>query len=196
VFLGGCVFLAALIIGGSLVANRGMRVSIGPSTPAVPQPEGSLLVAIPPMTGVARPVADVQAAPSDSAALDGHTALVLRDPIALTAPISDVVQEQLDRLKSSGLDLCGVDDAGLTPEEASRSTELAADLRHALGLAPFQSSAAEESLHRWMLEHDGVDMVVWVGRDPESGEGAATWIIPAPGLDPGVLTATRDALTP
>jgi serine/threonine protein kinase len=193
VFLGGCVFLGAMIIGGGLLASRNaVRVSVGPSAPGTPVPDGSMIVALPPVPPLAE--RDVSEAFED-AGLEGHTAIVLRDPIALTPPVSEAVQEQFDRLKIGGMELYGVEDSGLSPDEEAHRTEMAADLRHALGLAPFQSTTAEESLHQWLLDHEGVDLVMWVGRDPERGEGAATWIVPSPGLDPGVLVATRDALT-
>jgi serine/threonine protein kinase len=198
IFLGGCVFLTAVIVGGALFANRGgARLTIGPSTPMPPGLEGSVVVALPTGPTVVHASSEAPVPPEPPAAdLDGLAALILRDPIALVPPVSDAVQGQITLLKSTGIDLYGVDDAGLTSEESAERTELAADLRLKLGLAPFQSAAAKDSLTEWLADHDRIDFVVWIGRDPERGEGASTWLVPAPGLDPEVLDLAAEVLAP
>jgi hypothetical protein len=192
IFLGGCLFLGAILIGSGLFSSRAVRLSVGDAS-MESGPDGLVLAIPTSQASQVRPVSH-QGDEELAAELDGRTAVVLRDAIAFAPPVAEVVTGQLDRLRASGMDLCGVDEAGISADEAAERTELAADLRRALGLAAFQTEAAEEDLHLWLSEHPEVDLVVWVGRDPAQDDGAITWVVLSPEVDREVLASAREVL--
>jgi len=144
-FLAVCVAIAAaMIVPGVRRATSRVSVVEAPRLPAPPTaPE-------PP-----------------SHVLNDFSALVLREPIALT---EEDVTRQLQRLSAAGATLLGFGPG------ADEHTDAVADLRKSLGMTPFQSPDARQQIESWLSRHRDVDLVVWVGAD-DTGARPATWIV-------------------
>ena len=112
--------------------------------------------------------------------------VVLKDSMTFDTAAQASVDDQLKALETIGFTL-----RGLTPrvpesaEALKAETELAAGLKTALGMEPFRSNSAAAAARAWLKEHEGLNMVVWIGRN-DDGEAQA-WIVPRAGLTQTVI---------
>ena len=97
----------------------------------------------------------------------------------------------MERLAALGLEIVGDRTA---PADAG-DDETIAELRNAIGVAPFQTAESEAAMRAWLGEHPEVAAVVWVGRQGGGGGEAIAWLVVADGADLETVASFEAALT-
>src|SRR5690606_27185523 len=106
--------------------------------------------------------------PQPAYTFDDLSALVLREPGALTAEVS----KQLERLSTAGATVLGFGPG------AEEHADTVAKLRASLGLTPFPSTDARQPIASWLAAHRDIDPVGWVSAGDDARP--ATWIVGSP----------------
>jgi len=119
----------------------------------------------------------------------GAQIVVLRDVVSLQVSSGPAVDLAVGRLAALGLDVVGDRTA---PADAG-DDETIAELRNAVGVAPFQTAESESALRAWLREHPEVAAVVWVGR--HAGGEPIAWLVAADAADTETVASFKTALT-
>lgn len=120
----------------------------------------------------------------------GERLIVLRDPVSFAPGARERIEPILDELEGRGFELVGAYEPE-DPSEAAAQTELLAGIRKALGLAPFKSDEARQTIASWFSQHDEAPLLLWIGRDPDGDEPAAWLVERADAADDVVFEARR-----
>ncbi len=115
--------------------------------------------------------------------------VVLRDPISFQEPHRGAVEKAIERLGALGVSVVGTLNETSDPSEG----ETIAELRNAIGVAPFQTAESEAPIRAWLEEHPETAAVVWVGRH-EGGEPIA-WMLGSARLEASDKEAIVRSLT-
>jgi hypothetical protein len=196
VFIGACALLAAMFIlspsmryverqhaqegaGRQLeIGASGIKVSVSKSGPA---------------GGTGEPAVETSTAPaapavqSDALAEGSRAIVVLRDPVAYQEPQRTEIDRALARLTGAGFALIG----GTGGSSTTIDDETVADLRNAIGVAPFETRQSEEAIRAWLATRDDVLMALWIGR--HEGGQPTVWLVGRTGLDTGTEAAATGA---
>lgn len=194
VFIGACVLLAGMFVlapsaryavkqspGGA--AERQLRIGASGIKVAVSKPDSSGDNGTP-----ARPAPVAPAAMSGAAAGAPHAIVVLRDPVAYQEPHRGTIDKALGRLTDAGFALIG----GAADSATTLDDETIADLRNAIGVAPFETPQSDAAIRAWLATRSDVSMVLWIGR--HEGGQATAWLVGRTGLDSVAETAATNAL--
>jgi serine/threonine protein kinase/ElaB/YqjD/DUF883 family membrane-anchored ribosome-binding protein len=176
---------AALVMGTFLVRDRsgGSVVISGPDMPI----EG--IAKAEAFSGIDRALAGMTSSISQdmSRLLTGRRVIVLRDTLWLSSNSTDQIDNRLTDLHNRGVDLVGSVPPGVertrTEDEANAQTDLAAQLLFEIGVAPWKSQAAQDRIDDWLDEHDDIDAVIWIARDPKNDKKIAVWPIASSKMD-------------
>ncbi|MBN4052774.1 hypothetical protein JYU07_00680 [Roseiflexus sp. AH-315-K22] len=129
--------------------------------------------------------------------------MVLRDTLWLSPSSTEQIDRRLIDLHNRGVDLVGSIPPGVqstrTEEDVDAQTDLAAQLLFEIGVSPWKSQGAQDRIGDWLDEHDEIDAVVWIARDPKNDKRIAVWPIRSAKMDRGdfdamvrVLSGDRD----
>lgn len=184
VFIGACVLFAAMfVIAPSMRyvehqqtqagASRQLEIGASGIKVSVSKTNSRRGAAAPVQTGATVPAAAV----NGGAAGASNAVVVLRDPVAYQEPQRGAIDAALARLTGAGFALIG----GAVDSASTLDDETVADLRNAIGVAPFETAQSEDAIRAWLAERTDVSMVLWIGR--HEGGQATAWIVGRPGLD-------------
>ncbi|MCH8271441.1 MAG: hypothetical protein IH985_09575, partial [Planctomycetes bacterium] len=192
VLAGGALIAAALLMPGpsGLVVRK-------PSMPDLPRSEAAAasVVVGPGDVRISTPGdAPVKLPDQVSTLLTGRRAIVLRETSAFEPGAVREIDVALTDLFNRGMDLIGYVPAGVHVAPGVDDTDLVADLRVEVGVAPWRSPSAQGAIEGWLKAHDDIDAVIWIARDPRNEKRASIWSVPSPRLDDGTLDTLVDVL--
>jgi hypothetical protein len=122
-------------------------------------------------------------------------AMVLRDAVTFGKGVRERIDEQVEALREAGFMLRGNPSLGggagddLDP---AVEDELIAELRNELGVKPFDTPEASESLRDWMDEYPEIAMVVWIGAGGPAEP--SVWIVGRRGAEQETLARAAEAM--
>jgi serine/threonine protein kinase len=119
----------------------------------------------------------------------GYDVVVLRDPIGFQDSSRQAIDQALTRLSEMGMGVVG----GLGAESDPQDDLTVAELRNAIGVAPFQTAESETAIRSWLDGHESAAAVVWIGRH-EGGEPTA-WLVTSSCVGAKDTDAMAGALT-
>lgn len=122
--------------------------------------------------------------------------IVLRDPVTFETNASERVRTQLDKLAQAGFSMRGdhtVEHAAGEEASAANGRDLeTADLRNELGVKPFKSSVAADTIRAWLAQRPELTALVWMGRS-DVGESEA-WVVARAGANSQTVSGLVRAL--
>ncbi|MCH7792938.1 MAG: hypothetical protein IID31_11755 [Planctomycetes bacterium] len=196
-FIGLAVLAGGVLIGAALlVAGSSGAVIHMPSIPDLAELSRSEAAAASVMVGPDGVRISTQGDVPDqvSMLLTGRRAVVLRETSAFEPGAVREIDAALTNLFNRGMDLIGYMPAGFNVAPGVDDTDLVADLRVEVGVAPWRSPSAQGAIQGWLKAHDDIDAVIWIARDPRNEKRASIWSVPSPRLDHETLDTLVDVL--
>ncbi len=123
-------------------------------------------------TGDSDSVSPAAAVASAAVEAGGRRIVVLRDPVSFQEPNRGAIEQALSRLGGLGFSIVGALSDSSDPAEG----ETVAELRNAVGVAPFQTSTSEATIRAWLHDHPETAAIVWFGR--HEGDAPTAWLVP------------------
>lgn len=125
-------------------------------------------------------------------AADSGRVMVLRDPVSFESKVRAEIDAQVASLRTAGFDLDGNGEDGAQTNEP-HEIETIAELRSELGVAPFGTPQARETIQDWLDQNEPYIAVVWIGRAEDAKPAA--WVVGRRGLSSGVMDRVTSAFT-